>query len=176
MLFSIFSKITRRDTLTQKIETGAAGVYLYILFPITVTFILTFITARIISRLDPRFFIHIVPNLHIHHFAYGIILMTVSGYLALVNESPKIRYLVALLYGIALGLTFDEFGFWLKLSDSNSARWSYDGAVVLGALFILMLSAESGIRMWQKHFSRKQLEIEAVSALEKTILEPPATT
>jgi hypothetical protein len=175
MLFSIFSKITRRELLTEKIKSSDDDIYLYILFPITVAFLITFIGSRIISHMDPNFFLHIVPGLHIHHFAYGIILLAASGYLALINEGPRARYLIALLHGFALGLAFDEFGIWLRLSATSTARFSYDGVVVLIAFFILLLSAESGSRMWQRHLGPKIVKKETVVVEETTVSEPPVT-
>ena len=156
MLLNIFSKITRRDTLTQKMAASDRGIYLYILFPIAVAFLITFGGARILSYFYPEFFIRIVDDLHIHHFAYGILILATSGYLALVNESPRSRYLIALLHGVALGLAFDEFGIWLRLSDTSSDRWSYDGLLVLIAFFVLMISAESGSQAWNRHFGKKR--------------------
>lgn len=155
MLFRFFSKITRHDTLTRKINSSETDVHLYILFPITVTFLIAFTGARVISHFDPGFFIHIVPGLHIHHFAYGIIILAMSGYLALVNNSARSKYLIALIHGLGLGLAFDEFGLWLRLSDNSAARYSYDGVVVLIAFFILMISAKSGVLVWNRYFSKK---------------------
>ena len=156
MLFSIFSKITQRDALTKKIVAQGSDVYLYILFPITVAFLIAFVGARIITHLDPNLSLRILKDIHVHHFAYGIILLVASGYLALINNGPRGKYLIALLYGLGLGLVFDEFGIWLRLSDNSSARYSYDGVVVLIAFFILMISAESGARAWNRHFSKKK--------------------
>ncbi len=53
MLFGVFSKITQKDALTKKIVTRDSGIYLYILFPIAVAFLITFIGARIISYINP---------------------------------------------------------------------------------------------------------------------------
>ena len=156
VLFGIFSKITRREVLTKKITTNGKGVYLYILFPIAVAFLITFGGARILSYLYPNFFIQIITDLRIHHFAYGVLVLAGSGYLALVNNGPRVKYLIALLHGFGLGLAFDEFGIWLRLSDHSSARWSYDGLIVLIAFFILMISAESGAQAWDRHFGKKR--------------------
>ena len=156
MLFTIFSKITQRDALTKKIVAQGSDVYLYILFPITVAFLIAFVGARIITHLDPNLSLRILKDIHVHHFAYGIILLVASGYLALINNGPRGKYLIALLYGLGLGLVFDEFGIWLRLSDNSSARYSYDGVVVLIAFFILMISAESGARAWNRHFNKKR--------------------
>lgn len=165
MLFSIFSKITRRDVLIQKRDTS---IYVHILFPIAVAFLITFGGARLLSHYYPMFFIEIVNDLHIHHFAYGIIVLVLSGYLALVNSSPRAKYLIALLHGFGLGLAFDEFGIWLRLSAENSARWSYDGIIVLIALFFLVVSAESGTRVWRYHFGKKHSKKEPVLTPENT--------
>ncbi len=145
------------------------------LFPIAIAFLIAFMAARIISHVDPLFFIHIVPGLHIHHFAYGILLMAASGYLALVNSSARSRYLIALLHGFGMGLAFDEFGIWLRLSDTSAARFSYDGVVVIIAFFFLMISAESGMRMWDRHFGKKLDETDSVLSPKETVLEEPPT-
>ncbi len=126
------------------------------LFPIAVAFLITFGGSRLISRINPNFYIQIVEGIHIHHFAYGIIVLAVSGYLALVSIKPRDKYLIALFHGLGLGLAFDEFGMWLWLTDDNAARWSYDGMLVLIAFFILMISAESGARVWNHHFGKKK--------------------
>ncbi len=157
VLLSIFSKITRRGDFTRKNLSPNSELYLYILFPIAVAFLIAFIGSRIISHIDPGFFIPILEDVRIHHFSYGIILIAASGYLALVNNSPRSKYLIALLHGFALGLIFDEFGIWLRLTTDDTARWSYDGVIVLVAFFILIISAESGSRAWRRHFGRNRL-------------------
>jgi len=156
VLFGIFSKITQKDALTKKIAERDSEVFLYMLFPIAVAFLITFGGSRLISHINPTFYIQIIEGIHIHHFAYGIIVLAASGYLALVSVKPRDKYLVALIHGLGLGLAFDEFGMWLWLTDNNAARWSYDGVLVLVGFFILIISAESGARVWKQHFSRKR--------------------
>lgn len=175
MLFGLFSKITREKTLSEKMANSDAGVYLYILFPIAVAFLLTFGGARLISHYHPDFFIKVVQDLHIHHYSYGVFVLAMAGYIALVNESPRDRYLTSLLYGLGLGLVFDEFGMWLRLTDETAARWSYDGVVVLIGFFILMISAESGMRVWNRHFGKKKPIIEAPVDLKNDLFEVPPT-
>lgn len=156
MLLSIFSKITQRDALTEKITTRGSSLHLYILFPITVAFLITFTSARIITHLGPNLYLLMLKGVRVHHFTLGIITLVASGYLALVAHSSRDKYFIALLYGSGLGLAFDEFGIWLKLSDNSSARYSYDGVVVLVAFFILMISARFGTRMWNRYFDKKE--------------------
>lgn len=158
MLFGIFSKITRKEIISEKLANNERGVHLYILFPITVAFLLTFVVARVISHIEPNFFLHIVPGLHIHHYLYGILILAVSGYLALITNNPRYKYLISLLHGFGLGLAFDEFGFLLRFSDRSADRFSYDGVIVLIGLFLLLISTEKGIQMRRIHFGKKPLK------------------
>ncbi len=54
-------------------------------------------------------------GLHIHHLFWGILLLTVTGFAALTTRDPKWHLRIAILFGIALGLTLDEFALWLRL-------------------------------------------------------------
>ena len=96
--------------------------------------------------------------MRIHHYSYGFLVLAASGYLALANNRPRDTYLISLLHGFGLGLAFDEFGIWLRLDDGSAARFSYDGIAVLAGLFFLIISAEAGIKAWQKHVLKKDLK------------------
>ncbi len=171
MLFSLFSRITREKTVREKIARNDQDVYLYLLFPITVAFLLTFTAARLIRHLEPVFCLHIFPGLPIQHYRYGRVVLTVSGYLALCATKPRDRYLIALLHGLGLGLAFDEFGFLLHLSEVD--RFSYDGVTLLVGIFLLLISAEKGARMWRKHFGPSQRVAEVGQQPELAPLETP---
>ncbi|HZZ99783.1 MAG TPA: hypothetical protein VFK07_03730 [Candidatus Paceibacterota bacterium] len=166
MLFGLFSKLTRKEMISRKFAIGDDDVYLYVLFPIAVAFLLTFMVARLISHIDPFFYLHIVPGLHIHHYSYGIFVLAISGYLALAARNPRDKYLISLLHGFGLGLAFDEFAIWLKLANDSANRFSYDGVVILIGLFLLLISMESGLRVWRKHFGRKTYTPELASEAE----------
>ncbi len=84
-------------------------------------FIFTFIIARILvilimaGKLPPQLFFH-VQGTHVHHLNYGITLLSISGALLIfVRPLGKWLSVVAVIYGIGLALTFDEFGMWLHL-------------------------------------------------------------
>jgi hypothetical protein len=156
MLFSIFSKITRQKILNERLRKEES-VYVYILFPIAVAFLITFGGARLISHFAPDFFTHII-GIHVHHYSYGFMVLAASGYLALVNNRPRDTYLISLLHGFGLGLAFDEFGMWLRLTDETAARFSYDGITILTGLFFLIISAEAGVKAWQKYILKKNVK------------------
>lgn len=133
--------------IAEKVKDDQSGLYIYLLFPIAFAFLLTFGGARLISYYHPGFFVELY-NHHIHHYAWGIIILTVAGYLALVfDDAPRAKYLISLLYGFGAGLAFDEFGIWLKLSDRDPDRWSYDGLLLVVALIFIVVSAKPGVRM-----------------------------
>ena len=144
-MLGIFSKITRKNIIAEKVRNSEAGLYLHLVFPITFAFLLTFIVARIMNTLAPNFWLVNLAVGHVHHFAYGIFILAVSGYLALIFDGPRGKYLVSLLYGFGLGLTFDHYSFWIKLTDSE--RWSYDGLLIVLGCFFLIISARRGVKM-----------------------------
>jgi hypothetical protein len=109
-------------------------------FVVLVSFLLTFIIVRlyVISAQagiidDPYLYI---KGYHIHHLNYGICIMAISGFWALTFQNEKDRLRIGALYGLGLGLTFDEFGMWLRLQDDYWVRTSYDAIVIITLLFI----------------------------------------
>ena len=148
-MFGIFSKITRKNIILKKIENSEAGLYFYLVFPIAFAFLLTFTGARIISLLAPNFYLIGLAVGHVHHYVYGFFVLAISGYLALIFNGPRSKYLISLLHGLGLGLAFDQFAFWLKLIDDDPARWSYDGFLIVMGLFFFIISAKRGLKMLQ---------------------------
>jgi hypothetical protein len=80
---------------------------------------------------------------HIHHLVWGILLLLSMGYLGISFnlDSPWIE-LVAVGFGIGMGLTLDEFALWLNLQDvywSAKGRQSIDAVVVTACLLVIAL-------------------------------------
>ena len=69
-------------------------------------------------------------GLHIHHLFWGILLLMATGFAALATRAPQWHLRIALVFGIALGLTLDEFAMWLRLAD---VYWSPEGIESLQA-------------------------------------------
>src|SRR3989454_3366044 len=105
---------------------------------VLLSFMLTFITARLVSILMllpqvPDIYLY-VHDIHIHHLNYGIFLLAGVGAYLLFSSKPATPP-AAVIYGIGLGLTFDEFGMWLHLNGDYWQRASFDAVIVLaGAL------------------------------------------
>ncbi len=103
---------------------------------VLLSFMLTFITARLVSVLMllpqvPDIYLY-VHDIHIHHLNYGIFLLAGVGAYLLFSSKPATPT-AAVIYGIGLGLTFDEFGMWLHLNGDYWQRASFDAIVVLAA-------------------------------------------
>src|SRR5437773_2656627 len=107
---------------------------------ISVAFVLTVAAARIFSLVLPRVHWEPVAGMHIHHYVYGIFILAVAGYLALIFKSDRATAWIALLYGLGVGLTFDEFGMWFNPPFQRGVRWDTNGiAIVIVALAAVAL-------------------------------------
>ena len=121
------------------------------------SFIVTFVLARVFVFLimadempNLYFFLH---GTHVHHLNYGIFLMSaVCGYSVFRRPTGRAAEITALLYGVAMGLTFDEFGMWLHLGGSYWQRASVDAVIVVAALFGLVAFARSLKKFEARHF------------------------
>jgi hypothetical protein len=86
---------------------------------------------------------------HIHHLVWGILLLLVTGYLGIaVDLGDPWLELVAVAFGIGMGLTLDEFALWLNLEDvywQAKGRESIDAVVVTTALLGIALL---GLQFW----------------------------
>jgi len=63
-------------------------------------------------------------GLHIHHLFWGILLLMATGFIALATRAEEWHLRVAIIFGVALGLTLDECALWLRLAD---VYWSPEG-------------------------------------------------
>jgi hypothetical protein len=86
---------------------------------------------------------------HVHHLVWGILLLLASGYLGLaLDAGSPWRELLAVAFGIGMGLTLDEFALWLNLEDvywSEKGRQSIDAVVVTAGLLTITLL---GLSFW----------------------------
>ncbi|MFH0963118.1 MAG: hypothetical protein V2A58_03800 [Planctomycetota bacterium] len=121
-------------------------------------FLVTFTAARalvflIMSRRVPDLFLFL-GGTHVHHLNYGIFLLAaVGGYLLLFPPEERSFDAVAILYGVGLALTFDEFGMWLHLGGSYWQRASFDAISVVAALLALIAFAPAARTLRAKHYT-----------------------
>ena len=107
-----------------------------------------------------------MPNLyfflrgtHVHHLNYGIFLLAgVGAYLLFsIRGTKQLRY-AALAYGVAMALTFDEFGMWLHLGGSYWQRASVD-AIILVAAVLGLFAFAAAIRTFQSRHVKASIAI-----------------
>jgi hypothetical protein len=124
-------------------------------------FIITFIAARVVVLLimsnrmpNLYFFMH---GTHVHHLNYGIFLLAgVAAYMLFSARCDKDLKRAALGYGVAMALTFDEFGMWLHLGGSYWQRASVDAIIVVAAILAL-LGYASAIRSFRARHVRASI-------------------
>jgi hypothetical protein len=117
-------------------------------FLIMISFLGTFAISRLIVNYLPDLTLK-VRGTHVHHFAYGFVLLILIGYFLLTQERhPKTRLKLSLVYGIALGLAFDEFAMWIQLEDVYYDRTTYDAVVIVAALLLNVVYFEDFWKKW----------------------------
>lgn len=122
-------------------------------------FLLTFIAARILvilimTRRIPNMFMH-ARGTHVHHLNYGIFILAAVGALLVfvIRPSDRMRKVCAILYGVGMALTFDEFGMWLHLGGSYWQRGSFDAVIVILSVFGWIAFLPRLSRMRTHHWS-----------------------
>ncbi len=122
-------------------------------------FLATFVLARlfvylVLDHLIPNFFLTI-RGVHIHHFTYGVVILASAGLYLLLKrpdaESAAFRWLT-FFYGVGLGLTFDEFGMWVRLEDNYWIRQSYDAIVIVALILLNIIYYKTVIRALKELF------------------------
>src|SRR5215469_15769222 len=120
-------------------------------------FLLTFILSRvcvflIMAKEMPNFYFF-MHGTHVHHLNYGIFLLAgVCGYSVFRRPVGRAAEITALFYGVAMGLTFDEFGMWLHLGGSYWQRASVDAVIVVAAVFGMVAFAPNLKKFERRHF------------------------
>lgn len=107
------------------------------------------LTAVIHFELLPIHNVVTKSGLHIHHLFWGILLLMVTGFVALATRDPAWHLRIAVVFGCALALTLDEFALWLRLAD---VYWSREGLESLKAAAVaaaVLGIAAAGQPAWQ---------------------------
>src|ERR1700709_2773690 len=82
-------------------------------------------------------------GVHVHHLVFGIVTMMAAGTLGF-GSAGRTPYteICALLFGVGVGLTIDEFALWVHLEDvywAREGRSSVDAVVITATLMGLVL-------------------------------------
>ncbi len=115
-------------------------------------FVFTFVIARslvILMRLGllPDFYVQLGET-HFHHLNYGIFLLTAVGaYLLFVRPGGRGLATAAILYGIGLGLTFDEFGKLTTINRAGTEIFGFQSSTDVGKEFRGLFSGTANARL-----------------------------
>lgn len=113
-----------------------------------IAFLTSFITARAFATLNPQAVL-VKGGVHFHHFWYGLILITVAGWMGITNSLPSYKRLYAVLFGLGLGLIGDEIGLLLTFGNYNSSLTFFFFVVAVSIVAIVFLARD-----------RKQIEFD----------------
>jgi hypothetical protein len=120
------------------------------------SFVGTFLTARAItyllrhrSRFGP-FRNMRVGRRHIHHFVPGIVMAFGAGAVAILTRNEDLEPLLAVPFGMGLGLTLDESALLLELEDVYWTREGLLSVQITLAVIALLASGAVGLRLLRR--------------------------
>jgi len=124
---------------------------------VLVSFLGTFVISRIITMLQVADLFptpNKIGDLHVHHLVPGIILLLISGYVAISFwTSRRLHLLMSILFGIGAALTLDEFSLWLFLED---VYWQEEGRISIDAVIIAVAILSLTLVVGQVHLSHRR--------------------
>jgi hypothetical protein len=85
----------------------------------TLAFIVSFFGSRLFATLFPTTVV-MQGGIHLHHFWYGLALMSAAGWMGIAWRNERLYRLYALLYGLGAGFVGDEIGLLLTLGNYQS--------------------------------------------------------
>ncbi|MFF9899368.1 hypothetical protein [Streptomyces longispororuber] len=80
-------------------------------------------------------------GVHIHHYVWGILLLTVVGAAGLADRSARVRAWMGLAYGVGLALVVDEAALLISLED---VYWDTEGGISI-ALAIAVIAVAGSV-------------------------------
>ncbi len=81
-----------------------------------VSFVCSFLVARAFTTLYPNVVL-VSSGIHIHHFWFGLALLSLGGWLGISYQDDRTNRLSAILFGAGGGLVGDEVGLLLTFGD-----------------------------------------------------------
>jgi len=141
------------------VDTGREGEFL-----VLVAFLVTFVIVRTVTHgiRDGRGPLRNVQirGWHMHHLVPGIVLLLVTGYLAVAVDSQIGRRTVSIFFGIGAALTLDEFALWIHLKDvywEREGRASFEAMALFGGMLCMGIFGSSFFRGIGKELFRRRV-------------------
>ncbi len=144
-------------------------------FLMSISFLISFISARLwvvflgaARRAPPEGIVYVGRNVviggyHVHHIAYGIILICISAWLAINYWSKTIVRISSISFGAGLGLIVDELGFIIGgIEPYRADQEVFYLAVLIVAGFLSLVyfpsfyeSAKRDLKRWRRNLFNK---------------------
>jgi hypothetical protein len=112
-------------------------------FIILVSFLGSFAVARVFTSFFPSTVL-IVQGFHIHHFWYGLALLTIGGWLGINYRDDQTERIAAIIFGVGGGLIGDEIGLLVTFGDYYSGITYTFVISLLAFVFIVTLFMRHG--------------------------------
>ncbi len=124
-------------------------------FLIFISILISFGLARLSVLVFPGNSLFI-KDYQIHHFFYGIGLIAISNWIALVTNKESMFKFSAVLFGLGLGQVIDEFGLILTCTTPGFicnywSRPSYDALVFIGSILLTIIYSGPFFRALKKY-------------------------
>lgn len=135
-------------------------------FLISISFLISFLSSRLWVLLlkahetNPEGSFSIGKNVvlggyHIHHIAYGIILISIAAWLSINYWSRQIARLSSVLFGVGLGFIVDELGFIIEgIEPYQADKEVFFVAVVILAAFLSVVYFPSFYKALRRDIKR----------------------
>ncbi len=88
-------------------------------FIATLAFLVSFFGSRAFATLFPTTVV-VQSGIHLHHFWYGLALMSAAGWMGIAWRNERLYRFYALIYGLGAGFVGDEIGLLLTLGNYQS--------------------------------------------------------
>ncbi len=141
--FKLFLQKLRKNQIKEIYRRGHSQL-LELQFIITTSFLITFTVSRaiVVTAGESKPSLELwVGNYHVHHFFFGLLLLSISGWISLVESQKRYKKISAMLYGGGLGLLIDEIG--LLLTWGNYwATQSYIFSIIVIFIFLSIILYE----------------------------------
>lgn len=139
--------------LMPKLNSNLLGEYFYLKrlryaskpnlsFIMLISFLSSFAVARVFTSFFPSTVL-IVQGYHIHHFWYGLALLTVGGWLGINYRDDQTERIAAIFFGVGGGLVGDEIGLLLTFDDYYSG--------ITYTFVISLLAFASMAKLFKRH-------------------------
>ena len=88
-------------------------------FIATLAFVVSFFSSRLFATLFPTAIVT-QGGIHLHHFWYGIALISVAGWMGIAWRNERLYRVYAIIYGLGAGFVGDEVGLLLTFGNYES--------------------------------------------------------